>query len=172
MDLGCPIEEVNAGGGLGVPQQEGDRPLNLDMYATLLAQHFGPAEVMVACEPGDFIAKQSGILLAEVVTFEDRLGTMFAGLDAGFSVGPEHFIYSSPLPVVLCRAAADEPAHRYTISGNINEGPDLWGEDVPLPELREGDTVAILNVGTYNQPMQMWHCLRPPAGALYFSDRI
>lgn len=172
QEQGCPIEEVNAGGGLGVPQVEGDEPLDVDAYAEVLSRHLGPLGVRIACEPGDFCAKQSGVLLVEVVTVEDRLGVPFAGTDAGFNVGPEHFIYASPQPIVLCRAAGEEPAARYTVSGHINEGPDLWGEDIPLPAVSEGDILAILNVGSYNQSMQMLHCLRPPAPAIYFEDRI
>ena len=30
LDAGCPIREVNTGGGLGVPQAPGERPLDLE----------------------------------------------------------------------------------------------------------------------------------------------
>jgi diaminopimelate decarboxylase len=171
-DQGCPIKEVNAGGGLGVPQAEDDEPLDVDAYARLLTENLGPLGVTVACEPGDFHGKQAGVLLVEVVTVEDRLGTTFVGTDAGFNAGPEHFIYSSPQPIALCRAADTRPASSVTVSGHINEAPDLWGEVMPLPEVEEGDVLAILNIGTYNQSMQMLHCLRPGAPAVYFTDRV
>jgi diaminopimelate decarboxylase len=58
------------------------------------------------------------------------------------------------------------------VSGNINEGDDLWGEDVPLSELRERDVLALLNVGTYNASMHLDHCLRPPAGTVAFDGRL
>jgi diaminopimelate decarboxylase len=57
------------------------------------------------------------------------------------------------------------------VSGNINEGDDLWGDGVPLPELQEGDVVALLGVGTYNRSMHIDHCLRAPAGTIAFADR-
>lgn len=172
MDQGCPIAEVNAGGGLGVPQAEGDEPLDVDAYARLLTERLGPLGVTVAAEPGDFHGKQAGVLLVEVVTVEDRLGVAFAGTDGGFNAAPEHFIYASPQPIVVCRAADAHPVRDYTVSGHINEAPDLWGEGMALPKVREGDILAILNVGTYNQSMQMLHCLRPGADAVYFLDRL
>jgi hypothetical protein len=45
------------------------------------------------------------------------------------------------------------------------------GEDVPLPELAEGDLVALVGVGGYCQSMWTDHCGRPRAGAIFFEDR-
>lgn len=169
---GHPLAEVNAGGGLGVPQRPGESPLDVDAYAEVLARHLGPLDVAVGCEPGDFLCKESGVLLAEVVTLDERDGVRFVGVDAGYNVAPEHFIYGAELPIVLTRAADAEPGATYTVAGNINEGDDLWGQDIPLPELREGDVLAFLGVGTYNRSMHLDHCLRPPAGAAAFADRL
>ena len=170
-EAGHELVEVNAGGGLGVPQRPEDEPLDVDAYAGLLAAHLGPLGVAIGCEPGDFLCKESGVLLAEVVSLDERDGVAFAGLDAGFNMAPERFIYGALVPIVLTRAADAEPSTTYTIAGNINEGDDLWGEDVSLPELREGDVLALLLVGTYNATMHMDHCLRPPAGVVAFGDR-
>ncbi|MGH2673902.1 MAG: diaminopimelate decarboxylase [Actinomycetota bacterium] len=170
-DAGMPIEEINVGGGLGVPQRAGDRPLDLGALAEILARHLAPLDVAVGCEPGDFLTKESGVLLAEVVTVEDRAGTTFVGVDAGFTVMPEHFIYGAPVEVVLCRAADEQGTRTVTVAGNINEGDDLFAEDVALPPVEEGDVVAMLNVGSYNAVMAMEHCLRPPAGAVFLRER-
>jgi diaminopimelate decarboxylase len=171
LDRGHEVVEVNAGGGLGVPQREEDEPLDSDGYAAVLTRHLAPLGAAIGCEPGDYLCKESGILLAEVVSLDERDGVTFAGLDAGYNVAPERFIYGSLVPIVLSRAADAEPARVYTVSGNINEGDDLWGEGVPLPELQEGDILALLGVGTYNHSMHMDHCLRPPAGTAAFPDR-
>jgi diaminopimelate decarboxylase len=171
IDAGCPVTEVNAGGGLGVPQAPGERPLDVDAFARILGRHLGPLGVTVACEPGDFLFKEMGTLLGEVVTVEERGGVTFVGLDAGYNVAPERFIYGSPVPVVLCRAADTQPAAHVTVSGNINEGDDLWAEDLPFPEVREGDVIAVLGVGSYNQSMHLDHCLRPAADVVTFADR-
>ena len=37
-----------------------------------------------------------------------------------------------------------------TVAGNINEGDDLFAEDLPMPEIAEGDVLALLGVGSYN----------------------
>lgn len=172
LDAGHDVREVNAGGGLGVPQRSEDEPLDVDAYVGVLAKHLGPLGVTIACEPGDYLVKESGVLLAEVVTLDERDGAAFAGLDAGFNVAPEPFIYGALVPIVLARAADAEPSCTYTVAGNINEGNDLWGEDVPLAELAEGDVLALLLLGAYGRSMHIDHCLRPPAGTVAFADRI
>jgi len=58
-----------------------------------------------------------------------------------------------------------------TLSGNINEGDDLFAVDLPLPAINEGDVVALLGVGSYNASLHSEHCLRPPASAMFFGDR-
>jgi diaminopimelate decarboxylase len=169
-EAGHPLTEVNVGGGLGVPQAEGDQPLDPDAYAKVLVEHLGPLDVTVSAEPGDYLCKEMGVLLAEVVTVEERDGTWFAGVDAGYNVAPERFIYGSSFPMVRC--AGGELSRSYTVAGNINEGPDHWGEEVRLPQLSEGDVVAVLNVGSYNQSMHLDHCLRPPAWVAAFDERV
>jgi diaminopimelate decarboxylase len=170
-DLGCPIAEVNTGGGLGVPLRAGDAPLDLDRWAAILAEHLGPFGVVVATEPGDFLVKESGALLAEVVTVEERDGVRFVGLDAGWNLACERFIYDGAVDVVLCRAADAEPASAVTISGNINEGDDLFAEGLPFPDVAEDDVVAMLGLGSYNAAMYSEHCLRPPAGVVALPER-
>lgn len=172
VDAGCPIEEVNTGGGLGVPFRPGDEPLDLDAWSESLAKHLGPLDVVVGTEPGEFVAKECAVHLAEVVTVEDRDGTPFVGLDTGWNVVNEHFVYRIPFFPILCRAADADPVPRVTVAGHINEGNDLFAEDHPMPEVHEGDVVAIPNVGSYNASMVSAHCLRPAPASVFFTDRI
>ena len=172
MDAGHPVTEVNAGGGLGVPFDAEKPALDVDAFARVLTKQLGPLGVTIGSEPGDFLVKEMGVLLAEVVSADDRDRHRFVGVDAGFNVAPERRIYDEPIPLILCRAA-DAPGERpVTVAGNINEGDDLWAEDLPLPEVGEGDVIALLRVGSYNRSMHIDHCMRPPAGTVAFADRI
>jgi diaminopimelate decarboxylase len=171
IDEGCPIGEVNTGGGLGVRFRPGDQPLDLDAWAAVLARHLGPLDVVVGTEPGEFLAKECAVHLAEVVSVEDRDGTTFVGLDTGWNAINEHFVYRIPFHPILCRAADAEPLANVTVAGHINEGSDLFAEDHPMPEVVEGDIVAIPNVGSYNASMTSVHCLRPAPTSVFFTDR-
>ncbi|MGZ8605164.1 MAG: diaminopimelate decarboxylase family protein [Actinomycetota bacterium] len=59
LDAGRHFVEVNAGGGLGVPQAAGERPLGVGAYADLLARHLGSLVGAIGCEPGDYLCKGS-----------------------------------------------------------------------------------------------------------------
>jgi diaminopimelate decarboxylase len=167
IDRGAPIAEVNAGGGLGIPMGPGDGVLDVDALASLLARRFGEFGLVVGVEPGDYLVKDGGILLAEVVSVEDRDGVRFVGVDAGWNLVNERFIYGVRQEVVVCARADAAPARAVTIAGHINEGDDIFAEDRELPEVREGDVISILNCGSYAQSMSIIHCLRPGAPALF-----
>jgi diaminopimelate decarboxylase len=164
---GHPIAEVNVGGGLGVPARADERPVDLDAYAAALRRHLGPLGVAVGCEPGDFIAKDTAILLGEVVTVEERGGTRFVGLDLGWNVNCSYFIYRYAQEIVVCRAADAPRTERVTVAGHINEAGDVFAEDYPMPPVVEDDIVALLNAGGYHEAMSSTHCLRPVAEAIH-----
>ena len=167
---GHEVVEVNVGGGLGMPARADERAIDLDAYAAVVARHLGPLGVVVSAEPGDHLSKDAAILLAEVVTVETRRGVTFVGLDIGWNVNCSYFIYGFAQELVLCRDAAAPRTETVTVAGHINEASDVFAADYPMPPVREGDMVALLNAGGYLQAMSSTHCLRP-MGEAVFVDR-
>ena len=166
---GHPIREVNVGGGLGRVARQDEQPIDLDAYGAVLAEHLGPFSVTVACEPGDFVMKDAAVMLAEIVTIEDRAGTRFVGLDAGWNVDCSYFVYRFEKELVPLVDPLRVRPWRVTVAGHINEAGDLFAEDYPFWEAAEGERVAILNAGGYLQAMASTHCLRPMAGAVFLA---
>jgi diaminopimelate decarboxylase len=167
---GHPIAEVNVGGGLGAPARDDERPVDLDAFAAVIARHLAPLGVVVSAEPGDYLTKDAGILLGEVVSVEGRRGVTFVGLDLGWNVNCSYFIYEFAQELVACRAPDAPRTEIVTVAGHINEASDVFAEDYPMAPVEEGDIVALLNAGGYHQAMSSTHCLRPMAAAV-FLDR-
>jgi len=167
---GHPIAEVNVGGGLGVPARPDEQAIDPDAYVGAIGRALGDlidAGVVVGSEPGDFIAKDTAVILGEVVTVEERAGTTFVGLDFGWNVNCSYFIYGYAQELVVCSRAAAARTTRVTVAGHINEAGDIFAEDYALPPVREGEILALLNAGGYHQAMSSTHCLRPHAPAVW-----
>ncbi len=167
LEAGFPIREVNVGGGLGRVARDAEPPVDIDAYAGVIARHLKPYGVTAAFEPGDFVMKDVALLLGEVVSVERRGDTTFVGLDIGWNVNCEAFIYGYAQEVVPVRDTMRPRTQLVTVAGHINEAGDLFAQDYPFPDVAEGEPVAILNAGGYQQAMAMTHCLRPTGTAVY-----
>lgn len=170
LEMARPIQTlraVNIGGGLGLPHTPDDRPMDLDAWASVIVSHLKDKNLQLHVEPGDYIAKDGGVLLLSVNTVEKKRNTLFAGVNGGFNLAVEPFYYSLPCEPVPCRLRgevgdvfAPENLTPYSICGNINEALDVWMENKPMPEIREGDTLAMINAGGYASAMSSNHCMR------------
>ena len=164
---GCPIREVNVGGGLGRPARDDERAVDLDAYAAVVRRQLERYDVTVAFEPGDWIMKDAGLLLGQVVTVERRVGLTFVGLDLGWNVTSSAFVYGYAQEILPVRDPLRPRSQVVTVAGHINEAGDVFAEDYPFADVEEGELVAILNQGGYVEAMSMTHCLRPLAGAVH-----
>lgn len=160
------LEYINVGGGIGVPLLASSVPVDLDAYAALIAESFGALGVTVMCEPGDFLARDAGLFLVEVVGVDERRGTKFVGVDGGYNACGIPYLYREPQEIVVCRAADAAATETYTVAGHINEARDVFADDARLPEVHESDILALLNVGGYGAELATIHCARPHAERL------
>ncbi|MFY1633951.1 diaminopimelate decarboxylase [Solwaraspora sp. WMMB335] len=170
LDAFADLREINLGGGLGVPHTATDQPLDLTVWADTIAARFAGRGLRVAVEPGDYFAKDAGLLLTTVTSVEQRREVRFAGLDAGFNLAMEPAFYGLPCEPVAVAPRWAEGECTYTVVGNINETLDVWAAEHRMTLLREGDRVALLNAGGYAASMRSDHCLRGAAGEVLLID--
>lgn len=159
---------INLGGGLGVPIVKDDSPLDLEAWAKLIAKYFAPKSLKVFVEPGDYIVKDSGVLLLQVTTVERKQDKNFIYVNGGFNINLEPAFYELPLEVVPVVIRGRETSYtdsgadwiKVTIAGNINEVIDIFAEDIYLPPVQEDDYLAFINAGGYGSSMSSNHCMR------------
>lgn len=160
----CPtVTRVNVGGGLGVPHVASDNPLDLSKWAALLEKHFAARDIHLEMEPGEYIVKDSGILLLSKTYLEKKRDTLFLGVDAGFNIAPEPAYYNLPFqPVSLIDPQADNATtlEKVMVVGNINEALDVWYQDALLPDMSEETHLVLINAGGYSSSMASNHCMR------------
>jgi diaminopimelate decarboxylase len=153
------IRTVNVGGGLGAKRREGDSPLPLERWADALRRGFGDLDVAIACEPGTLLVDAAGVLLVEANTVETRGGRTWIGVDAGHNLHVYAAHYALPVRFLSVRDPLGAE-RSYSVAGNINEAGDVFGHELAIPEVREGDLLALYPAGAYGASMSSDHCLR------------
>ena len=151
---------INLGGGLGVAHDEDDERLDLNAWVSVIKAHFKGKGITVCVEPGDYIVKDSGILVLEVNTVERKQATDFIGVNGGFNLAIEPAFYGLPCEPVVIKKKTNQ-MKPVTIVGNINESLDVWKDNFLMPDqIEEGDLLAFINAGGYASSMMSNHCMR------------
>jgi diaminopimelate decarboxylase/aspartate kinase len=158
------VRYLDLGGGLGIPERPGERPLDLaQLDASLedLKGACGPCELWL--EPGRYIVAQAGVLLATVTQLKGKGDVQYVGVSTGMNSLIRPALYGAYHEIVnLTRL--DQPATEVvTVVGPICESGDRLGSDRLLPLAQEGDVLLIANVGAYGHAMSSHYNLRRPA---------
>ena len=160
-ECGYVVEELNLGGGLGVPYTEFDRPVNYyevirHMYATVryLCTCKGIRMPRIILEPGRSLVAAAGITLYTVGSVKEIPGfRTYVSVDGGMPDNPRYALYQSTYTALIANRPDAPRDCRVTIAGRCCESGDLIGEDMPLQEAHRGDILAVLTTGAYNYAM-------------------
>ena len=158
------LEQVNFGGGIGIPYRPEEQELAVDRLGALLtaeyerfcAQYGG--QPALCLEPGRFLVARAGTLLCRVTAVNQARKYLFAGTDTGFNhlIRPAMYGAYHRIEAAEPRAGAPQPT---VVTGNICESGDVFTrgehgiEPRLLPPLREGDLIAIRDTGAYGFSM-------------------
>jgi diaminopimelate decarboxylase len=173
---GIRIKFVDAGGGLGIdylPSSSSFDPVAaMGKYAAALERSLGELDVRLLLEPGRFLVAQAGALLARVLYVKRNGAKTFVITDAGMNdlIRPALYqAYHEIVPVI--QDASSKPA-TVDIVGPVCETGDFFARDRVLPEVKEGDLVAILDTGAYGMSLSSNYNTRPrPAEVLVEGKR-
>jgi diaminopimelate decarboxylase len=161
------FEFLDLGGGLGIPYEPEENLLAIDEFAEEITgifksklDEYGMSEPSMYIEPGRYIVGDASYLLATVNTVKNSY-RKFIGVDCGFNTLLRPAMYGSYHHIVVANKANDKPTEKVDIAGNVCESGDLFGRDRPLPEVEEGDILAIMNAGAYAFSMASQYNSRP-----------
>jgi diaminopimelate decarboxylase len=162
---GLTLEQIDLGGGLGVPYGEGEQTLDVTALGRgltgLLAAHPWFTGDLVL-EPGRFLAAPCGVYLCRVVRVKESRGVRFAILEAGVNHLLRPLLTGQPFPVKA--VGAEGPLRPATLAGPLCTSLDRLG-DVELPELQPGSLLAFGSVGAYGFTEAMAPFLSHPVPA-------
>ncbi len=164
------VELIDFGGGFGIPYRkyEGQPRLDMgDMGAQLhesisqWAKRTGYGGRFMV-EPGRYVAAECGVLLGTVHAVKDNGTRRFVGTDLGFNTLQRPMLYDAYHDVEIHRhgGAPVEQTMPQTVVGNICESGDIMVKECALPEMREGDVLAMLDAGAYGFSMSSGYTQR------------
>lgn len=164
--LGEPLEQIDLGGGLGIPYRPEHQPLDVvalgrGLEQLLLDNAWFEGELLL--EPGRFLAGPCGLYLARVVRTKRSRGVDFAILEGGANHLLRPHLTGEPFPVRAQRGGGPMagPTQPYTLAGPLCTSLDRLG-DVELPELQPGDLLTFGQCGAYGFTEGMTHFLSHP----------
>lgn len=178
--LGLDIEAISAGGGLSVPYREGEPDIDTAHYFQLWDSARKEIELIlghpirIEIEPGRFLLAESGVLVAEVHSVNQRPHHQFALVDAGFNDLMRPSMYGSYHDITLHQHdGSDTSARPHTnvaLAGPLCESGDVFTQSADgivtsrsMPEPHIGDLVFFHNAGAYGASMSSNYNSRPLA---------
>jgi diaminopimelate decarboxylase len=162
--VGSPIDEINLGGGLGVPYtaDELDAPSIATFAATVRGAYadacrgagLDPAP-RLTIEAGRSIAAPAGVTLYEVGTIKEIPGVrIYVAVDGGMSDNPRPVTYGARYEAFLPAKADAERPFVATVAGKHCEQGDVLARDATLPAgVAVGDVLAMPVTGAYAYSM-------------------
>ena len=173
------VSIVDFGGGFGVPYEPGEERLDIAGLGKELDRLY--EEAAAACsnpnlkfvfEPGRYVVAECGVLLTRALAVKENYGVKYVGTDLGFNVLARPVMYDSYHEVLVMTDDADErPKEVVSVVGNICESGDVIAKNRELPEIHEGDALAVLNAGAYGFSMASnYNCRLRPAEVLIGAD--
>lgn len=163
-ELGFEASIINLGGGFGVWYTDDDPKLKLNDYNDYLkavisavkrkVKEHSLKEPYLLIEPGRSIIAEAGITLYTVGAIKNIPGIKkYVAIDGGMFESPRYALYQSKYTVLLANRANEPCTEKVSIAGKCCESGDLIAVDVPLPEAKSGDILAVLTTGAYHYSM-------------------
>lgn len=157
-EAGVTLEEVNIGGGLGVPYRPGDRPFDVAQFGRAVCGMVGEAfpgrRLRLRTEIGRFVTGPHGVLVSRVINRMTK-GREIIGLDASMSALMRPAIYGAyhHISFVAESARRSGIAIRADVVGSLCENMDKFAVDRELPDAAVGDLAVIHDTGAHGHAM-------------------
>lgn len=161
---GFEADTLNIGGGFGIYYTDDDPKLKESDYADYLkalidcvkskAAEYKLKMPYLLLEPGRSIVGEAGVTLYTVGSIKDIPGIRkYVAIDGGMFENARYALYQSKYTAVKAADMHAENVQKVSIAGKCCESGDLIGVDIPLPEVKSGDILAVLSTGAYHYSM-------------------
>ena len=144
---------LDFGSGFKVPYRDGDAETDIEDLGEKISershafcQEYG-RDITLTFEPGKYLVSEAGYFFTRVNVIKQTTSTVFAGLDSGLNHLIRPMLYDAYHEISNVSRPMGKPRF-YTVVGYICE-TDTFGINRRIPDIQEGDVLAIHNAGAY-----------------------
>jgi diaminopimelate decarboxylase len=169
---GWTFENLDAGGGIGVIYThwdlEKEKKLAIE-WKNLIEKEWQGLAKNYFVEPGRWLTAHSGILITKIEYVKKTSHHNFIIVDTGMHHLMRPALYQAQHRVMpLLNHQTSRPIKKYQIVGPICESSDVIRSEIELPEVYEGEYLAILDAGAYGETMSSDYNKRGSPRQLWF----
>ena len=154
------LEFIDLGGGLGIPYQRDEDPLDLDRMASGVAAtitqkcgHYGVPLPKLILEPARYFVADAAVLIGRVHGMKETEARTLIGTDISMNVFPRPALYGAQHRIHINGRHGEETSS-FGVCGQVCENADLWSKSTDLPlSTRVGDLIVVEDVGAYGFAM-------------------
>jgi diaminopimelate decarboxylase len=167
-DAGMPVPNLDLGGGVGVDYDMAG-PTDFTAYGKLVERLFKDQGFTLGFEPGRAIIANNGVLVTRVIYVKQGDNKRFVIVDAAMNDLLRPTLYEAH-HAIWPLAAPQPSTGKADIVGPVCETGDYLGLDRDMPDLTNGDALAVMSAGAYGAVMASSYNSRSPAAEIMVLD--
>jgi diaminopimelate decarboxylase len=160
-NLGIKLKYVDLGGGFGISYSKKDKQINLNNYAKLVYNFKKKLNCNIIFEPGRSIVGNTGILVSKIQYIKRGLNKNFIIIDAGMNDFMRTALYDAIHNIVPIIKTSKRNQGSVEFVGPICETSCKFSKYKKYQKIREGDFVAITDVGAYGSSLSSNYNTKP-----------
>ena len=154
--------------------RQASNSLSIQQYVDAILPPLRELKLRILLEPGRLLVGNAGVLLTRIRYIKRTGQKKFAIVDAGMNDLIRPSLYHSFHEIVpVEEPSKSKNTEKIDIVGPVCETGDFFALDREMPEVRDGDLLAIMSAGAYGFVMASNYNSRPlPAEALVRGDKF
>jgi diaminopimelate decarboxylase len=152
---------IDLGGGMGISYSNKEKKLDLNLYAKLVNKFLKNKKAQIIFEPGRFIIANTSVLISKVTYIKKSKDKIFIILDAGMNDLIRPALYNANHKIIPLKKSNKKIFGNVEFVGPICESSDIFLKQKGFSEIKEGDCVAISDVGAYGMSLASNYNMRP-----------
>jgi len=152
---------IDLGGGMGISYYRKEKQINLRQYAKIVNKFIKNKDSKIIFEPGRFIIGNAAILIAKIIYIKKSNNRNFIVLDAGMNNLMRPALYDSHHEIIPLKKTKKLLRGNLQFVGPVCESSDKFSNQKIFTKVKEGDYVALANVGAYGMSLSSNYNTRP-----------